>query len=160
MSPRLVNPPHPGHRTPQRKTSRKNEGVVFRITLKRKLSDPHKIRYQAHGVDASKADKSQSIYMIGSLFSTRKHRFRYRLWAKWWPDLDTVVTNFSWLFVAKSPQGKWVIKSVIEINFWIKVNTWHVVWTIFMELWEHLFEKRVQTCYGLIMKPHLTVEAS
>ena len=33
----------------------------FQDKRKRKLSDPHKIRYQAHGVDASKADKSQLI---------------------------------------------------------------------------------------------------
>ena len=89
--------------------------------------------------------------MINLLFSTRKHRFRYRFWAKRWPDLNTVVTNFNWLFLAKSPYGKWVIKSVIAINVWIMVNTWHVVWTISMELWEHLFEKRVQMCCGLII---------
>ena len=89
--------------------------------------------------------------MINLLFSTRKRRFRYRFWAKRWPDLNTVVTNFNWLFLAKSPYGKWVIKSVIAINVWIMVNTWHVVWTISMELWEHLFEKRVQMCCGLII---------
>ena len=40
----------------------------FQDKRKRKLSDPHKIRYQAHGVDASKADKSQSISWLVHCF--------------------------------------------------------------------------------------------
>ena len=78
MSPLLVNPPLPVTEPHNEKPVEKLRGWV-QDKRKRKLSDPHKIRYQAHGVDASKADIHVPVdIMIGSLFSTRKHRFRNR----------------------------------------------------------------------------------